>query len=81
VDYVPPLQCTQFLPEMVEIDSRPRTHPELNAAINFIAFTFPSSAQPTGPGVVHLEDLGAVAVHLAVATGGQAGQACPNDGY
>ena len=41
----------------------------VNTPVDYVFLALPTRAKSTGPDV-HLKDLGSVAVHLAVATGG-----------
>jgi hypothetical protein len=50
----------------------------MDAAVEDVWPAFPGGAQPAGQ-EVHLKDLGAVAVHLGVAAGGQAGDPAADD--
>ncbi len=52
----------------------------MDTAINGVSLALPGSAQAARV-VVQLKDLGAVAIHLPVAPGCQAGNASPNDDY
>ena len=82
IDHAPALHRAQLLPDAVEVDARRGTDQPVQAAVDGVSLAFPGGAQPAGA-VVHLEDLRAIAVHLPVAPGGQAGDAGPddNDGF
>ncbi len=55
--------------------------PLFSTGITLIAFTFPGCTQPTGPPGVHLKNLGAVAVHLSIASRRQPSDARSYDNY
>ena len=80
VDHLTSLDSAQFLPYAVEIVTRLRTHQPFQAAVNGVVLAFPGRANPAGL-VMHLEDRRAVAVHLAVAPGRQAGDSGPDDNH
>jgi len=77
VDHAPVLHRSQLSVKAVK-GTGAGAHQPVDAAVKGVSLALPRCAQSTGEGV-HLEYLGAVAVHLGITPGGKACQAGPND--
>jgi len=79
VDDFTPGQGTELLPDPVDGRTGARAHQPLDAAVEDVAVAPPGGADPARERM-HLEDPGAVPVHLCVAARGQPGHPAANDG-